>query len=75
MPHKGFFTQGAMVLTERPLADEAVERALSSFEVVSRAPAEGEKSIEMPWLPDSASLWPSCSTAASTADLTPSQAS
>ena len=36
MPHKGFFTQGAMVLTERPLADEAVERALSSFEVVSR---------------------------------------
>ena len=43
MPHKGFFTQGAMVLTERPLAADAMERALESFEVVKRSPAEGEK--------------------------------
>jgi hypothetical protein len=43
MPHKGFFTQGAMVLTERPLAADAVERALGPFEVVKRSPAEGEK--------------------------------
>lgn len=43
MPHKGFFTQGAMVLTERPLAAEAVERALAPFSVVKRTPAEGEK--------------------------------
>ena len=35
MPHKGFFTQGAMVLTERPLGTDAVERALSSFDVVN----------------------------------------
>ena len=43
MPHKGFFTQGATVLTERPLSAEAVERALGAFDVVKRTPAEGEK--------------------------------
>jgi len=43
MPHKGFFTQGAMVLTERPLDGDAVERALGPFEVVKRTAAEGEK--------------------------------
>jgi hypothetical protein len=43
MPHKGFFTQGAMVLTERPIDAEAVERALGAFEVVSRSPGDGEK--------------------------------
>lgn len=43
MPHKGFFTQGAVVLTERPLAADVVERALAPFRVVKRSPAEGEK--------------------------------
>ena len=43
MPHKGFFTQGAMVLTERPLPAEAVGRALDPFRVVKHTPAEGEK--------------------------------
>jgi hypothetical protein len=43
MPHKGFFTQGAMVLTGRPLGSDAVEQALSRFDVVKRSPAEGEK--------------------------------
>lgn len=43
MPHKGFFTQGAIVLTERPLAAEAVEAALADFRVVNRLPAGGEK--------------------------------
>ena len=43
MPHKGFFTQGAMVLTERPLEAAAVERALGLFRVVKHTPAQGEK--------------------------------
>ena len=43
MPHKGFFTQGAMVLTERPLPAETVDRALAPFYVVKRSPPEGEK--------------------------------
>jgi uncharacterized protein DUF4261 len=43
MPHKGFFTQGAMVLTQRPLAADAVDDALRPFRVVKRSPAEGEK--------------------------------
>ena len=43
MPHKGFFTQGAVVLTERPLSADAVDEALRPFNVVKRTPAEGEK--------------------------------
>ena len=43
MPHKGFFTQGAIVLTERPLAADVVDQALAPFHVVKRSPAEGEK--------------------------------
>ena len=43
MPHKGLFTQGAMVLTEQPADAEAVERALGAFDGVKRSPADGEK--------------------------------
>lgn len=43
MPHKGFFTQGAMVLTERPLDRPAIERALERFANVKHKPGEGEK--------------------------------
>jgi hypothetical protein len=43
MPHKGLFTQGVMVLTERVTDADSVERALAPFEVGKRRPAEGEK--------------------------------
>src|SRR2546423_5723003 len=43
MPHKGLFTQGAMVLTERVVDADSVERALGPFTVGKRRPAEGEK--------------------------------
>jgi hypothetical protein len=43
MPHKGFFTQGAVVLTARPLAADVVSQALAPFRVVKHTPAEGEK--------------------------------
>jgi hypothetical protein len=43
MPHKGFFTQGVMILTERVVDPESVERVLAPFTVGKRRPAEGEK--------------------------------
>jgi hypothetical protein len=37
---KGFFTQGALVLTDGPLAIDAVNRALAKFKVAKFTPAE-----------------------------------
>jgi hypothetical protein len=37
---KGFFTQGAVVLTEAPLAIDAVNRALAPFKIARFTPAE-----------------------------------
>lgn len=34
---KGFFTQSAMILTDRPLELDAVEKALEKFDVGQRA--------------------------------------
>ena len=43
MPFKGFFTQGAVILTERPIPEDEVDQALASFEVAKKLPAEGER--------------------------------
>ena len=43
MPHKGFFTQGAIILTERPLPAPTMDAALAPFPVTRYTPADGEK--------------------------------
>ncbi len=43
MPHKGFFTQGVAVLTERALTADDMAGALAKFDVVKHTTAEEER--------------------------------
>src|SRR6187397_1692489 len=56
---KGFFTQGAVVLTDGPIAIDAINRALAPFKVARFTPAEarpgwmgGQPTWLVPYRPD-----------------------
>lgn len=57
MPHKGLFTQGAVILFESSPSLDALEAALSDFEIGARRDASGEwtmsgPSLLLPYRPD-----------------------